>query len=113
MVEQQIEVKILVTDGHPFLAREEREVRTKFQKESLEFLQDCRLQISLAVSILQTQEIEQVGIAENELGCQPVRLPKLLEILANGRFGQPGDCGTFEHHAADSVTEHADAPPFE
>jgi hypothetical protein len=37
----------------------------------------------------------------------------LLEILANGCFGQSGDRRTFEHHAANAITERADAPPLE
>jgi hypothetical protein len=36
-----------------------------------------------------------------------------LEILANGCFGQSGDRRTFEHPAANAITERADTPPLE
>ena len=88
MVEQQIEVEILVADGHPFLAREEGEVTAEFQQKPLEFLQNGRFQIAFTVGILQAEEIKQVRVAENELGCQPVGVSKLLEVLANGRIRQ-------------------------
>lgn len=94
VIKQQVEVKILITDGHPLLTRQEREVRPEFQEKPLELLQDGRFQVASAERIFQTEKIEQIGIAEDEFGPQPVRLPKLLEIFANGCLGQSGDRGS-------------------
>lgn len=56
MVKQQIEVEILVTDGHPLLTRQEREVRPQFQEKRLEFLQDGRFQVAFAERIFRPRK---------------------------------------------------------
>src|ERR1035437_8372831 len=68
VVEEQIKVVIPVVNLHALLAGHKTETHAQFQDERFHLPQNCRLQILLRVGVLQTQEIENVGIAENQVG---------------------------------------------
>lgn len=64
MVEEQIEIEVLIPNRHLFLPSNKGEVGAEFEEKPLQFLQYGGLEISLAVRVLQAQEVEQVRIAE-------------------------------------------------
>src|ERR1035437_5604823 len=104
MEEKKIEVKILISDRHSFLAGYKCEVCAKLQEETLQSLHNGSFQIALAVNILESQKIQQVGIAEHKLRRQSVGLLQPFQILANRRFRESGDRCAFEQHAANAFS---------
>jgi hypothetical protein len=52
VIEQQIQVKVLTTDGHPLLPGDKGEIGSEFQQEALQFAKNRRLKIAFAVGVL-------------------------------------------------------------
>ena len=68
MVKQQVEIVIFAVHHDAFLPFEKGEARAEFEDERLNLAQDGCLQILLRVSVLQSQKIQDVRIAEHEIG---------------------------------------------
>src|SRR4051794_35681105 len=103
MVEQQIEVVILLPDGHPFLTSDKSKIGAEFQEKTFQFSQEGGLEVPLAIRILQSEKIEQIRIPGDQLGRKPIVLLEVLQILTNGRLRQAGNGGAFEEHTADAI----------
>ena len=74
-VVEQIEVVVLIIHGHPFLPGDEGEVGAQFQDEGFQLPQDRTLDVLLIVSAAQSEEVEQVRVAEGQIGRHPVLVP--------------------------------------
>jgi hypothetical protein len=68
--EQQINIVVLVIDRDPLLPGHERETDAQLQDERLEFSQNRRLEIRLAVTVVPSQEVQHVRGTEDQVGCQ-------------------------------------------
>src|SRR5262245_63591077 len=68
MIEKKIDIVILIVDRDALLPCNESKVRSEFHKKTLQLPQDCRLNVFLAVLVLQPQEVEQVWIAKDQVG---------------------------------------------
>ena len=86
MVKEQIEIEVLPADHDAFLPGEEGELRAELQQEALELAKNCRLQVLLGISIVQTEKIEQVGVFEDQIRGKPIALPQHRELLRNEPF---------------------------
>ena len=80
VIEEQVEVVIPGVDLHPLLACDEAEAAAQLEDERLDLPQDRRLDVLFPEGVLESQEIEEVGIAEDEVGRQLVLLAQLLEL---------------------------------
>ena len=91
MEEEQVQVIVLAIHGNSLLPSDKAEVRTEFQQESLQVAQDGSFQFLLAVSVFQSEKVEQVRVTEDQIGA---RLPLVaqggiasdehVEIIATG-----------------------------
>ena len=80
VIEQQVQVVIPVVDLHALLARHEAEADPQFEDEGFHLPQDRSLQIPLGIGVFQPEKIEDVGIAEDQIGRELVFVAQLLEF---------------------------------
>lgn len=64
VVKQQIDIEIVAIELDAFLPRHEGDTGTEFKQKSFQFAQDGVLQVALQESVLQAQEIKNVGVFE-------------------------------------------------
>ena len=110
VIEEQVEVEVLVADGHALLASDEGEVRAQLQQEPLQLPQYGRLKIVLAVGVLQPQEVQQIRVPEDQIGRHEVRLLQGLQLLSGqllrlARYGR-----ALVEHALDLLAQRSHAP---
>lgn len=110
VVEEEVEVEVVGVDGDAELAGLEGEALAEFEEEGFEFAQDGVLEILFQVAVAKAEEVEDVGIAEDEVGA---------EFVLGAEFGElgPGDFlrllrdgGALEEHGVDLLAQGADAP---
>jgi hypothetical protein len=89
MVEEQVEVVILVVDRDPLLPGHEREAGPELQDERLEVPEDGRLQVPLAVGILEPEEVQEIRVAKDQVGRDAVLVPEGGKLLSGQPFGPP------------------------
>ena len=63
-----------------FLPRDEGEIRAQLQDERLQFLQNRSLQLAFRVLFGQAKEVEEIRIAEDEVGCQAIFVAQRVEL---------------------------------
>ena len=68
MVEEQVEMEVVLADAHALLAGDKAEARPHLQKEALYLAQNGAFQVALAVGAFQSQEVEEIGVAEHRVG---------------------------------------------
>ena len=113
MVEEQVDVEVIAVDHDPLLAGDEREPAPEFEDERLHLAQDGRLDILLAVGVLQPQEVEKVRVAEHEVGREFVRRAEFGEFLGRELLRLPRQRRPLEEDAVDLRPQGADAPPLD
>jgi hypothetical protein len=67
--EQQVEMKIVLADTDTLLPGDEGEAAAQFEQHALDLAQDGALEVAFAVGTLEPQQVEQVGIAEDDVGA--------------------------------------------
>jgi hypothetical protein len=55
--------------------------RAELQDEALHLAEDGGFEIFLAIGVLQSQKVQQIRIAEDHIGCEPVLLAEGFELL--------------------------------
>src|ERR1039458_8966400 len=113
VVKQQVQVVIPVVDLHPLLAGHETEFHPQFEDEGFHLPQDRRLQMLLGVGVFQPEKIEDVGIAEDQIGCELIFLAQLLEFQRRQFFWLPRQRGALEEHGTDLLTQRALVPALD
>src|ERR1039457_5860921 len=113
VVKQQVQIVIPVVDLHPLLAGHETEAYPQFEDEGFHLPQDRRLQILLGVSVFQPEKIEDVGIAEDQIGCELIFLTQLLEFQRRQFFWLPRQRGALEEHGTDLLSQRALVPALD
>src|ERR1017187_3823181 len=113
VVKQQVQVVIPVVDLHPLLAGHETEAYPQFEDEGFHLPQDRRLQILLGVGVFQPEKIEDVGIAEDQIGCELIFLAQLLEFQRRQFFWLPRQRGALEEHGTDLLSQRALVPALD
>src|SRR5208337_4194219 len=101
-----------VVDEDALLAGEEGEVTPQLQDERLQLAEDRLLYVLFEVGAGQTQEVEEIGVAKDQVGRHLVLVPErgdvpgdqLVRLLAYGR--------PFEQQVANLVPERPSAPPL-
>jgi hypothetical protein len=81
VLEEEVEVEVVGVDLDAGLAAEEGEAVAEFEEEGFEFAQDGVFEVLFEVTVLEAEEIEDVGIAEDEIGGE------LVLAAEGGKFG--------------------------
>lgn len=68
VVEEEIEVEIVGVDGDAFLPGEESEAVAEFEQKRLDLAEDGVFEVTFEIAIAQAEEVEDVGIPEDEGG---------------------------------------------
>src|SRR5262249_19187192 len=71
MVEEQVDIVVVSVNGDALLPRDEGESDAELQNEALQLPDDGVLEVLLQVPIREPEEIQNVGIAEDEVRSQP------------------------------------------
>ena len=74
MVEEQVQVEVPLPYGHALLPGDEGEVGAQLQLEPLQLPENGRLQVPLAVGVCEPQEVQEIGIPEDQIGRHAIRL---------------------------------------
>jgi hypothetical protein len=82
--QQQVHPVPLAADADALLAGDEGEARPQFQQELLQVTDQGLFQVSLAVLVLEVEELEQVGVADGLLDGDGVLGPGLLPPAEHG-----------------------------
>jgi len=80
VVEEEVEVEVVGIDGNAELAGLEGEALSEFEEEDFEFAQDGVFEVLFEVAVPETEEVEDVGIAEEEVGGEFVLGAKVGEF---------------------------------
>ena len=83
MVEQEVDVVIVAVQRDALLALDEGEPGAELEQERLDLAQDGGFQILLAVRVLQSEKVEDVGIAETSRGESTRRATLQLCAIAS------------------------------
>ena len=70
MVEEEIDIEIFGVDLDADLTAKKREATTELQQEGFELAQDGVFEVFFKIAVFETEEIENVGIAKYEVGCE-------------------------------------------
>ena len=84
MIEQQVQIVVNPVHGDSLLPFEKGKPDTQFQDERLHFPQDRSFQVLFGVGVLEAKEVEQVGIAEDQVRRELVFFAELFSSI----FGQ-------------------------
>ena len=87
VVEQEVDVEILPVDHDPLLSGNKREANSEFEDELFHLPEDGRLEILLAVRVPEAKEVKEIRIAKDQVGCQPVLIPKSSKFLGASLLG--------------------------
>ncbi len=74
MVEQEVEVIVLAVDDDMLLPADEGEAGAEFEDEVLEFAEDGDFEILFAVGISEAEEVQEVGIAKDQIRGERILL---------------------------------------
>ena len=66
VIEKEIEIEVVGIDLEAFLAGEEGKAVAEFEQEGFDLAEDGVFEILLEVAVAEAEEVEDVGIAENE-----------------------------------------------
>ena len=110
MVEEEVEVEVVGIDLDAGLASEEGEAAAEFEEEGFEFAQDGVLEVFLEVAVFEAEEVEDVGIAEDEVRGELVLAAEGGEFSPGDFFGLLGNSGALVEHGVDLVAQGAGAP---
>lgn len=78
--EQKVQIIIHTVHDHPLLPFQKREASAQLQDERLPLPKDSGFQILFCVSVLEAEKIQEIGIAEDQIRCQPVVFPECPEL---------------------------------
>src|SRR5271166_286258 len=81
MIEQQVDIKVFIVHPDPLLPRNEGETIAEFEQEGFDLSQDRGFQLSLAVAVVKPEEIEDVRVAEDQIGNEAVFIAQRSEFL--------------------------------
>ena len=84
MVEEEIEVEVVGIDLDAELAGLEGEALAEFEEEGFEFAEDGVFKVFFQIAVLETEEVEDLGITEDEVRCE------LVFTAEGGKLG-PGN----------------------
>lgn len=87
MKEKQINVVVVDVEGDPLLPFDESEPSAEFEQNRLDLAEDGCFEVLLAVGVFQTEEVEDIRIAENEIGRERVVVAESFEFLLDQLFG--------------------------
>ena len=68
LVEQQVHVKVFTIDHDALLPGQEGESAAQLHDEALHLSQDGCFEILLLVGVLEPEEVEQIGISQDQIG---------------------------------------------
>lgn len=64
-------------------------------------------------SAMQFEEIEGIGVVEDQIRSQPVGIAQLLQLVLDNLLGFPGKGGALVEHGIDLLLERPRAPRFD
>jgi hypothetical protein len=73
VIEEEVEIEVVGIDLYAGLATEEGEAVAEFEEEGFEFAQDGVFEVFFEVAVFEAEEVEDVGIAEDEVGGPVLR----------------------------------------
>src|SRR5258708_2053597 len=110
MVEEKVEVVVAAVDLHALLPFDEAEADTDLKDESLDLAQDGRLEIVLAVGVLQPEEVQHIRVAEDEVRRKLVVIAKFLQLRGDQTVRLFRQRCSLEEHGLDPSMECPNAP---
>jgi hypothetical protein len=72
----------------------------------------ARSQVFLLKCAFESEKVEQIGIAEHQIGSHPIFFPQGLQFQFRQLSRLPGKGGALVKHGSDFLLESAGAPPF-
>ena len=113
VIEQQVEVVILVVNSNPLLPRDEGKIGPQFQEKGFQLPENGPFHVPLVMLAGEPQEVQQVGIPEDEVGSHPVGIAESIKFVSDEVLGLFADRRSFEQHAVDLVPQGTYTPAFE
>jgi hypothetical protein len=103
MIEQQVDIKVFIVHPDPLLPRNEGETIAEFEQEGFDLSQDRGFQLSLAVAVVKPEEIEDVKVAEDQIGSEAVFRANLSTVAVRPR-GSRSIVATASQQSSDRET---------
>ena len=91
---------------------DEGEASAQLQEDTLDLAQDGALEVALAVGSRESQQIEKVRIAKDDVGGH-VSVAQLRELRRDDGFRFSRQRGALEQHAADLLPKRAHIPTLD
>jgi hypothetical protein len=110
--EQQVEVEIVLADAHALLPGDEGEAAAQLQQHALDLAQDGALEVAFAVGALEPEQVEQVGIAKDDVGAH-LPVAKSVDLGRDDLLRLLRQRGALEQHAADLLPQRAHVPTLD
>ncbi len=107
VVEEEVDVEVVVVDLEAFLAGDEAEACAEFEEELFDVAEDGVFEVFFEVVVVEVEEVEDVGIFEEEVGGDFLVVAELVEVVADGGFGFAGEGGAFVEHGVEALLELA------
>jgi len=101
-----------LSDRDSLLASKKTEVRAQLQQELLQVAQDCAFEVLLAVSILQSEKVQQVRIAEDQIRADAILIAQSRQLFAGQVAWFSADRRSLVEHALNLALERPGAPPL-
>lgn len=74
-------------DGHPLLAGHECETGAEFENEAFNFSKYGGFEILFRIGVLETEEVENLGIPKDQVGRHAIFVPEFLDFHGGELFG--------------------------
>ena len=110
MEKQQVNVIVVPAHLDALLPAHEGEVAAQFQNESLQLGQDGLFQVFFGEAIFQVQEVQQVGVFQEQRRAGAGALAELGQFLADHSFRLLGDGGALEQQTVHALAQRAHRP---
>ncbi len=95
------------------LPLDEGKAGAEFQEEGFDLAENGRLKVFFAVGVLEPEEIEDIRIAEDEIGRQRVAVAEGLQFLFDQFFRLLRDGRTLVEHRLDALLQRPRAPALD
>jgi hypothetical protein len=95
LVEEQINVKVFAIEREALLPRQESKAASELQDEPFHFAQDGGFEISLLVCVLQSKEVEKIGVSQNQVCGDPILIAQCGHLSLSNFGGPSGERSPF------------------
>ena len=112
MVEEEVDVEVFGVNLDAGLASEKGKAIAKFEQEGFEFAEDGIFKVFFEVSVVEAEEIEEVGITKDEVGRHAFFRAEAGELGFRDFCRLFGNGGALVEHGVQFACECASTPPL-